>query len=86
MCVLSAATGLVNGARYYVFDAWNRVAAAYQPGTLTVEAGVLTGEPGECVARYEYDALGRRLRSTHLWSVGSVGIPGVAFGAVFFVV
>ena len=30
-------------------------------GTLTVEAGVLTGEAGSCVARYEHDALGRRV-------------------------
>ncbi|MCK4659888.1 MAG: hypothetical protein KAV82_10245, partial [Phycisphaerae bacterium] len=49
---------------YYVYDAWNRLVKIHEPGTLAVGTnGVLCGMPGAVVADYEYDALGRRVRT-----------------------
>ena len=59
-----AAGNLVfDGERYYVYDAWNRLAAMHQPGTLTVGTNGLEGLPGACSMRFAYDALGRRVLS-----------------------
>ena len=59
-----AAGNLVfDGERYYVYDAWNRLAAMHQPGTLMVGTNGLEGVPGACSMRFAYDALGRRVLS-----------------------
>ncbi|HUU84928.1 MAG TPA: RHS repeat-associated core domain-containing protein [Phycisphaerae bacterium] len=53
-----------DGERFYVYDAWNRLVQIHEPGNLAVDTnGQLTGEPGEAILRYEYDALGRRVRT-----------------------
>ena len=47
---------------HYRYDAWNRLVAISQAGTLHVDSqGQLSGSPGERVLRFEYDALGRRV-------------------------
>ena len=59
-----AAGNLVFDAQhYYVYDAWNRLVALHQIGTVTVGTNGIEGEPGPVEARYAYDALGRRVRA-----------------------
>ena len=66
-----AAGNLVaDGSYYYQYDAFNRVAAIYELGTLTFNgAGIpSTGEPGAWRSSYAYDALGRRISRQVPWS------------------
>ncbi len=60
------------GRHYFIYDAWNRLAAIHGAGTLAVGTNGLPGLdgldglPGACLERFEYDALGRRVR-TAVW-------------------
>ncbi len=57
------------GRHYFIYDAWNRLAAIHGAGTLAVATNGLPGLdglPGACIERFEYDALGRRVR-TNTW-------------------
>jgi RHS repeat-associated protein len=59
---------------YYVYDAWNRLVALHQIGTVTVGTNGIEGEPGDVEARYAYDALGRRVRA-EAWAPTLEGPP-----------
>ncbi len=66
-----------DGERYYVYDAWNRVVSIHGRGDLSVdEDGHLVGDPGPSERQYEYDALGRRVRT-----IEHPTVPGGAAGA-----
>ncbi|MCB9866886.1 MAG: RHS repeat protein, partial [Phycisphaerales bacterium] len=55
---------IFDGERYFTYDAWNRLAGIYATGTLYVDDyGDLTGTAGDCIEWFEYDALGRRVRT-----------------------
>ena len=59
---------------YYVYDAWNRLVALHQIGTVAVGTNGIEGEPGDVEARYAYDALGRRVLA-EAWAPGLAGPP-----------
>ncbi|MEW6254285.1 MAG: hypothetical protein AB1716_26840, partial [Planctomycetota bacterium] len=66
--VYDAAGNLVfDGRQFYTYDVFNRLASVAQPGTLDIgSTGLLEGEPGLKIVEFEYDALGRRVR-TQRW-------------------
>ncbi len=60
--------------RFYEYDAWNRLVAISDAGTLSVDAGgELVGIPGDQIVRFEYDALGRRIRTHWIPSATTAG-------------
>jgi RHS repeat-associated protein len=72
--VHDAAGNLVaDGEYYYQYDAFNRLAAVYELGSLTFDAdGVAdSGAPGDWRASYAYDALGRRISRQVPWAYDS---------------
>ena len=51
--------------KFYKYDAWNRVVEVKEKDTLAVQPdGTLDGDPGDLIAQYEYDAIGRRIAKT----------------------
>lgn len=52
---------IFDGQRYFTYDPWNRLATIHEPGTLAIVDGELVGQPGDCIERFQYDALGRRV-------------------------
>lgn len=53
-----------NGVYYYMYDAWSRLFRVHELGTLTfdTDGAIASGEPGEALLSYTYDALGRPIR------------------------
>ena len=48
------------------------MAEVKQPGSLDVQSGALTGTPGPTIARYEYDAIGRRINKQVMGPSGTL--------------
>lgn len=56
---------LFDGDRFYTYDAFNRLVRIHEPGTVQIGSNGPEGTAGKAVTEFQYDALGRKVRTIH---------------------